>query len=112
MASDIRGLTALGKSEDSYGALLVIILGKLPAEIRSNPARSHINPEWILSELEESFKTEIRVLESRFSNEMSKKFLSLFGDSSTLSMTTVLVQHLTRKFCKDCSFHDKAPKFA
>ena len=39
MASHIRGLAALGKSEDSYGALLVIIVGKLPAETRSDLAQ-------------------------------------------------------------------------
>ena len=75
MASHIRGLAALGKSEDSYGALLVsIIPGKLPAETRSNLARSHINPEWTPSELDEYFKIEIRVLKSGFSEELSKKF--------------------------------------
>ena len=53
--SHIRGLAALGKSEDSYGALLVpIILGKLPAEIRSNLARSHTSLLWTLSELKDS----------------------------------------------------------
>ena len=37
--SHIRGLDALGKLEDSYGALLIpIILVKLPVETRSNLA--------------------------------------------------------------------------
>ena len=36
----IHGLSALGKSKDSYGALLVpIVLGKLPIETRRNLAR-------------------------------------------------------------------------
>jgi len=46
----IRGLTALGKSEDSYGTLLVpIILGKLPVETRKNLEREHTNLEWTLN---------------------------------------------------------------
>ena len=84
--SHIRGLAALGKSEESYGALLVpIILGKLPAETRSNLAQAHINPEWTLSELKDCIKTEIRVLESGFSNELSKKISSTGGDSPTMT---------------------------
>ena len=43
----IQGLSALGQSRDSYGALLVpIILGKLPVEIKRNLARDHPAFEW------------------------------------------------------------------
>ena len=63
--SHIRGLNALGKSEDSYGALLIaIVLGKLPDETRSDLARSHTRLEWTLNELKDSILTEIKVLES------------------------------------------------
>ena len=76
----------MGKSEDSYGALLVpIILGKLPAETRSNLARAHTNPEWTLSELKDCIKTEIRVLESGISNELCKKISSTGGDFPTMT---------------------------
>ena len=38
----IRYLASLGKSQDSYGRLLVtIILGKIPATIKQNLARVH-----------------------------------------------------------------------
>ena len=63
--SHIRGLTALGTSEDSYSALLVpIILGKLPSETRRNLARTRTSLEWTLNELQASILTEIKVLES------------------------------------------------
>jgi len=72
--SHIRGLTALGKSEDSYGALLVpIILGKLPTETKTNLARARTSLEWTLNELQASILTEIRVLESGLSIESIKE---------------------------------------
>ena len=72
--SHIRGLAALGKSEDSYGALLIpIILGKLPAETRSNLARSHTSLEQTLSELKDSILTEIKILESGLSIQSLEK---------------------------------------
>ena len=38
----IRSLSSLGKSEDSYGSLLVpIILGKLPPKVKQNLVRAH-----------------------------------------------------------------------
>ena len=61
----IRGLTALGKSKESYGALLIpIILGKLPVETRRNLAREHTNLEWTIDELREAILKEIRIFES------------------------------------------------
>ena len=61
----IRGLSALGQSRDSYGALLVpIILGKLPVEIKRNVARDHPAFEWSIDELREAILKEIRVFEA------------------------------------------------
>ena len=67
----IRGLAALGKSEDAYGAMLVpIILGKLQVDVRRNLAREHGNSEWTIRELKDAILKEIRVLESGwFTNE-------------------------------------------
>ena len=60
----IRGLSSLGKSQESYGALLIpIILGKLPMEIRHNLAREHSNPEWTIDELRGAILKEIQILE-------------------------------------------------
>lgn len=61
----IRGLAALGKPEDAYGAMLVpIILGKLPVDVRRNLAREHGNTEWTIGQLKDAILKEIRVLES------------------------------------------------
>ncbi len=48
----IRGLAALGQSQESYGSLLIpIILGKLPADIRRSLAREHCHLEWTIDQL-------------------------------------------------------------
>ena len=61
----VRGLSALGQSTESYGALLVpMVLGKLPADVRRNLAREHDNLEWTLDQLRESIVKEIRVIEA------------------------------------------------
>ena len=61
----IRGLSALGKSKDSYGALLVpIVLRKLPIETRRNLAREHPDLEWTIDDLREAILKEIRVFEA------------------------------------------------
>ena len=63
--SHIRGLTSLGKSPESYGALLTpIILGKLPNDIRKNLAREHSNVEWTLDDLRSNLLKEIQILET------------------------------------------------
>ena len=50
--SHSRGLSSLGKSEDTYGDLLVpIILNKLPKETRQNLARDTTTPELTFSQL-------------------------------------------------------------
>ena len=62
--SHIRGLASLGKSETSYGELLVpVILDKLPIDVQRNLAREHSNSQWILSDLMAAILKEIRVLE-------------------------------------------------
>ena len=61
----IRGLAALGKPEESHGALLIpIVLGKLPIDIQRNLAREHGSLEWTLNDLKQGILKEIRVLES------------------------------------------------
>ena len=65
VASHIRGLSSLGKSKQSYGDLLVlIIMAKLSTEIQRNLTRDHPNAQWILSELMAAILKEIRILES------------------------------------------------
>ena len=61
----MRGLTALGQSSESYGALLVpMVLGKLPIDVRKNLAREHSHLGWTLDQLRQSIAKEIRVLEA------------------------------------------------
>ena len=63
--SHIRGLTSLGKSPESYGALFTpIILGKLPNDIRKNLAREYSNEEWTLDDLRSNLLNEIQILET------------------------------------------------
>ena len=60
----IRGLAALGKTEESYGTVLVpIILGKLPSDVCRNLAREHVNAEWTISQVKEAILKEISILE-------------------------------------------------
>ena len=50
----IKGLAALEKTEDAYGAMLVpIVLGKLPEfeDVCRNLAREHRNSEWTKEQL-------------------------------------------------------------
>jgi len=62
--SHIQGLASLGKSETSYGELLVpTILDKLPTDIQKNLACEHSNTQWILSDLMGAILKEIRILE-------------------------------------------------
>jgi len=62
--SHIWGLASLGKSETSYGELLVpTILDKLPTDIQRNLACEHSNTQWILSDLMAAILKEIRILE-------------------------------------------------
>ena len=67
----IRGLAALGKSKDAYGAMAIpIVLGKLPVDVHRNLAQEHGNSEWTIEQLKDTILKEIRVLESGwFSNE-------------------------------------------
>ena len=56
MENHIRGLAALGKYQESYGALLIpIILGRLLMDLRRNLARERSNSEWTIDESGEPF---------------------------------------------------------
>ena len=91
----IRGLTALQQSENSYGTLLVpIILGKFPPEIQRNQACVHTDPEWTITDLQESIMTELRVLESGESLECTSESL----ENTLSTMTTTSLFTGTRKF--------------
>ena len=109
----IRGLAALGKSEDLYGALLIpIILGKLPMDIQRNLAREHGSLEWTLRDLKQGILREIRVLESglsinpttRLSFDQQPRMTTTSLHTGASNNTTANTQSLSSKrpcvFCK------------
>ena len=62
--SHIRSLASLGKTEESYGSLLVsIIFGKLPGKTRTNIAGAHGKKEWTVAELQAAILNELYVIE-------------------------------------------------
>ena len=62
--SHIRGLSSMGITPETYGALLIpITLGKLPADVRRNLAKDQNKSDWNIDELREALLKEIRILE-------------------------------------------------
>ena len=62
--SHIRGLSSIGITPESYGALLIpVTIGKLPADLRRNLAREQNKSDWSMDELREALLREIRILE-------------------------------------------------
>lgn len=61
----IRGLRNLGKSETSYGELLIpVVLDKLPISIRMQITRSHASSVWTMNELREALKIEAQAMQA------------------------------------------------
>ena len=80
-----RGLSALQKSEETYGDLLIlIILGKLPTELQRNMAREQNNVTWTINLLRQAILKEIRIMEASNSiNNQTKTFEELNSPSMT-----------------------------
>ena len=77
--SHSRGLSSLGKSEQTYGDLLVsIILGKLPKDIKQNLARNSTRAEWKFSQLMSAILREIEILETGSSSSYRSPFTAAF----------------------------------
>ena len=84
--SHIRGLAALGKTEESYGTMLVpIILGKLPSDVCRNLAREHGNAEWTISQVKEAILKEISILDCGLPSSKGDVF-----DIYNSAITTIL----------------------
>ena len=65
----LRGLAALGKTEESFATMLIpAILSKLPVDVRRNLARDHGNKAWTMTEVKEAILKEISVLECSWSS--------------------------------------------
>lgn len=82
--SHIRGLESLGKSQDTYGDLLVsLILGRLPKPVIRNLTRNHSRDQWNIDELQASIKREINILESGSENHDDHSQTSITGSFFT-----------------------------
>ena len=90
LETHIRGLNSLGKSEDSYGALLVpIVQSKLPSELKKALAREHNDTDWTISELRAAILKEIKILEAGVHVNLSNNlFDKAFPPSSTMQLHT------------------------
>ena len=87
--SHCRGLSSLGKSEQSYGDLLVpIILGKLPKDIKQNLARSSTSTEWKFPQLMSSILREVDILDTSNTDTNRSLFTAAFIVNSKLSRGT------------------------
>ena len=65
MESYIRGLHSLGKTEDSYGDLLVpIIFEKLPGRVKTQITREHGDSAWTLGESKAALYKEIQAAQA------------------------------------------------
>ncbi|XP_013413205.1 uncharacterized protein LOC106175645 [Lingula anatina] len=103
----IRGLSSLGKEEQSYGELLIpMILDKLPANTRRQIARAHGNNEWSIADLHSTLKSEIHALQAGeidgFNQEKSYRPTAAFFTNSTTKKTTNKPKRkLKCAFCKN-----------
>ncbi|XP_071127724.1 uncharacterized protein [Mytilus edulis] len=83
----IRGLESLGRSGESYGALLIpIILNKLPSEIRQHLARENGSDNWELIDLRRGILKEITIIEA---GQRSSSFMD------SMQPTTMTASFLT-----------------
>ena len=72
MESYVRGLEALGQTQETYGTLLVpIIMKKLPGEVRQHLAREHRIQTWVLRDLCKSILDEINIMNAEQEIEWS-----------------------------------------
>ena len=86
--SHMRSLSSLGRSNDSYGTLLVPII--LPTEIKKNLARDHENREWTIDDLQSAILKEIRILELGIQN--TNTLISQLPAIPTASFVTTTVR--------------------
>ena len=80
LESHMRALQSLGKSRDSYCAMLTpMVLGKLPLELKKQFAREHSSGGWTIKDIVACILKEIRVLElGYYSNSHSHSTAASF----------------------------------
>ena len=74
LESHMRALQSLGKSSDTYCAMLTpMVLGNLPTDLRKQFARDHNSGEWTIQDVMACILKEIHVLEvGQYSNGFTK----------------------------------------
>ena len=99
--SHIRSLTALGRTEDSYGSLLAtILLGKIPGKIKQNMARAHGKREWTITELRTSIRDELHILEIGSQTEPHTTLTPTASFHSSVSKPTHSKGKIQCPFCQ------------
>jgi len=77
--TQLRALSSLGESKQSYGDLLVlIILSKLPKDIKQNLARSSTITEWKFSQFMPAILREIEILDTSNTDLHRSPFTAAF----------------------------------
>ena len=100
----IRGLKALGTTEESYGTMLVpIILTRLLIDICRNLAREHGSSEWTINQLKDAILKEIGVPESVLS-PLHKNSYETRMDPMTTALHTNTNSHHTQRSKSSCLF--------
>ena len=103
--SHTLGLSLLGKSEKSYGDLLVpIIMSKLATEVRRNLVRDHFISQWILSDLVSALQKEIRILESGLHDPCNPTFTTMTTDAFQIGARGHGVNNSGKKKGPVCKF--------
>jgi len=99
----IRGLTALGKAEDSYETMLVpVILGKLPSDVHKNLVWEHGNAAWTITELRNAIWKEITILEC---GSLTYKGKTMDPHQSTLTTVQLSSKVTSERIWNACGTH-------
>ena len=104
LGSHMRALSSLGKSPDTYSAMLTpMVLGKLPTELKKQLARDHNSGEWTIQELLTCILREIRVLEvGQYSNGFSKEYHTTTSSFHTGAGKAVVQRQKREVVCTYC----------
>ena len=106
--TNVRGLEALGQSEQNYGGLLVpIILGKLSSEILRNMTREHGESSWTLDQLRKALHKEVCILQAgqRFQKSETRATASFLTRAEPRWNSTNGQRHWPTQFPqKRCAF--------
>ena len=94
MENHVRSLEALGKTQDSYGDLLVpVILSKLPATVKHNLIREHGSTDLSLEQLRKAISKEILILEA---SEETNKLNHLSRSHDTVPSVSSLLTNTSK----------------